>query len=96
MDNVKYEISLKNRLLPFLATKEISEILNDIKSDSNENGDLESIYGKSGTFAKEILKDKRKNLDYIIENALIICIMKQIVCVIVYHFHIIAVHILLI
>ena len=75
MDNVKYEISLKNRLLPFLATKEISEILNDIKSDSNENGDLESIYGKSGTFAKEILKDKRKNLDYIIENALIICIM---------------------
>lgn len=75
MNNIKYEISLKNRLLPFLAPKEISEILNDIESDSMENGDIESIYGKSSTFAKKILKDKRKNWDYIIENVLIICIM---------------------
>jgi hypothetical protein len=75
MDILKYEVSVKNRLLPFVAAKEIADILNDIEDGSGQQEDLNTVFGNPKALTDEIKKEKRKNFEYIIELALLLSIM---------------------
>ena len=63
MDILKYEVSVKNRLLPFVAAKEIADILNDIEDGSGQQEDLNTVFGNPKALTDEIKKEKRKNND---------------------------------
>ena len=75
MDILKYEVSVKNRLLPFVAAKEIADILNDIEDGSVQQEDVNAVFGNPKTLTGEIKKGKRKNFDYIVEIVLVLSIM---------------------
>ena len=67
MEDIKFELSLKNRLLLFLHEKEITDILIDLESSLSSSENLRSMYGNSKSLAKEIRKEEKINFLYIVE-----------------------------
>lgn len=72
MEELKYYISLKNRLVPFLKTEEIKDILLDLESSARHDDSISAVYGEPRRLAREIIKGRAIRISFLIELALVV------------------------
>ena len=72
MEELKYFMSLKNRLVPFLPSEEIKDILCDLESSPHSDYCVSAVYGEPRRLAREIKKGRTIRISFLIELALVV------------------------
>jgi len=71
MGELEYLVSLKNRLVPFLSSNELKEVLSDIESSSQPDNSITAIYGEPRKLAREIKKGRKLKISFLAEVVLV-------------------------